>query len=256
MSDFKYDRIPSFTRRDGNAILYNGDGEVQYYIPERYFEGRSATIEGTYIRLLGSFLYRIFSKTGVPGELKKFEYPTVFLCRPSYTEKKKDIQLDANSSPDDYRVLGFVNGDQLVTNVFTPQFVDNTGDLLSLHIITGKIPNLIPYDELYNYPYQSMELNGSKFDIHSQLMGLMYSKVCRDPDDISKLFRTSKAIDKDMKSYKTMSIKDVPKYTSPYAAITSENIDEGILASVLISEDIKEGKTTHTYSPLEQVLTM
>lgn len=256
MSDFKYEKIPPFTRRDGNAILYSGDGELQYFVPEKYFEGRSAIIEGSYICLLGSFVYRIVSKSGKPGDIRLFNYPTTFLCRPSYIEKKKDIQLDKGLAPDNYRVLGFVDGDQLVSNVHTPQDIDNTNDLLMLHIITGKIPHIIPYDELYTYPYESMSLNGEKFDIHSQLMGLIYSKICRDPDDISNLFRMSKAIDKDMRSYKTMSIKDTPKYTSPYASITSENIDDGIVASILLSDDIKEGKAEHKYSPLEQVLTM
>lgn len=255
MANFEH-QVPSFISREGNALVYNGDGQLQYYIPENYFDRGTAVIEGSFIRLMGSFTYRIISKTGVMGTLKTFEWPTIFLCAPSSIEKVKQIKLMEHGSPSDYRVLGFNKGDQLVTNVFTPHNIDNTKELLSLHVMTGKIPQTIPYNNLFNYPYDSMNLNGSKFDIHSQLMGLVYSKICVDPDDPSILFRLSKAIDKDMCSYGTVSIKESPKYISPYASITSENIDEGIISSILLTDDIEEGKTKHRYSPLEQVLTM
>lgn len=253
---FSHEQIPPFMRREGNALVYSGKGQLQYYIPENYFDGRSAIVEGSYVRLLGSFTYRIISESGREGELRTFEWPTVFLCIPSIIEKKKNIKLTETMTPGDYRVLGFIDGDQLVSSVFTPEDIDNTKELLSLHVMTGKIPQTIPYNELHNYPYDSMSLNGSKFDIHSQLMGLVYSKTCRDPDDISKPFRLSKAIDKDMTSYATMSIKEAPKYISPYASITSENIDESIVSSILLSDDIEEGRAKSTYSPLEKVLTM
>lgn len=256
MANFKYEQIPPFTRRDGNAILYNGKGTLFYYIPENYFDGSSAIIEGSYVRLLGSFSYQIIIDDNKKTPVRNFNWPTVFLCRPSKVIKKTNIKLTENSKPQDYRLLGFVDGDQLVTNVFTPQDIDNTKELLSLHIMTGKIPSQIPYDELYMYPYDSMKLNGNKFDIHTQLMAMVYSKLCRDPEDHTKLFRMSKAIDKDMTSYTTMSVKEVPKYISPYAAITSENIDEGIISSILLSDDEESGKLKHKYSPLEKVLTM
>ncbi len=255
MAESKY-QIPPFIRRDGNALLYNGDGTLQYYIPENYFDGRSAIIEGSYIRLLGSFSYRIISKSNKLGELRLFNWPTVFLCRPSVITKMKQVKLDEQTPEADYRVLEFVDGDQLVSNVHTPQDIDNTKELLGLHMMTGKIPHSIPYDDLYLYMYESMKLNGSGFDIHAQLMSMLYSKLCRDPENPANLFRLSKAINKDMTSYIPMSVKEVPKYISPYAALTSENMDEGIVASVLLSDDESTGKSKHKYSPLEQVLTM
>ena len=250
------EQLPNFVRRDGNSILFDGNGELQYYIPENYFSGRNAIIEGSYVRLFGSFTYRIVSTTGSLGQLKVFNWPTAFLCRPTHITKEKDMKLEPNVPEGNYRILGFENGDQLVTNIFTPQDIDNTQDLLSLHIMTGKIPPTISYYDLYMYPYDSIALNGSRFEVHSQMMGLIYSKICRDPDDISQPFRLSSALDKDPKSFIPMSIKEVPKYISPYAAITSENIDEGIVSSVVMTDNIEEGKSEHRYSPLEKVLTM
>lgn len=256
--EYKHPVIPPFTRRDtetGKALLFNGTGSLEYLIPENYFDRGSAVIVGAFVRLLGSFTYRLVSDTGKLGDITIFNWPTVFLCRPSSIEKARNIQLDEKTPPGDYRILVFQDGDQLVSDIFTPQDIDNTKELLSIHIMTGKIPRQLPYDQLYMYPYDSMVLNGNSFNIHTQMMAMIYSKLCRDPDDVSKIFRLSKAIDEDLCSYVPMSIKDVPKYISPYASITSENIDEGIVSSILLTDDEENGKE-HTYSPLEQVLTM
>ena len=43
--NFKYKQIPPFTKRDGDSLLFNQDGYLQYYIPEDYFIGNSAVIE-------------------------------------------------------------------------------------------------------------------------------------------------------------------------------------------------------------------
>ena len=37
MATFKYTEIPPFTRREGNSIVFNQEGSLEYYIPEDYF---------------------------------------------------------------------------------------------------------------------------------------------------------------------------------------------------------------------------
>ena len=55
----------------------------------------------------------------------------------------------------------------------------------------------------------------------------------------------------DMNKYKPINIKMVPKYISPYTAITSENWDESVRAAVLMKD-----KEDAPVSPLEKVVTM
>lgn len=253
---FKYSEIPPFCKRDGNALLFSEEGELIYYIPEDYFLGNSAIIEGSYVRLLGSFMYRIFNKSGNPGPFRTFVWPTMFLCRPSLVEKAKDLQLEGSTSPSDYRLLHFKKDDQLVTRVHTDQDIDNVSEVLRLHLKTGRLPNTIPYNELYNYLFETMELNGSKFDIHSQAMGLIYSKIARDPENSDQIFRLSKAINKSMTGYNPVSIKVAAKKISPFVSITSENMDEAIISAVIISNDEENGNRKHKESPLERVMTM
>lgn len=257
MSSKKDNRVPPFARLERNTtLIFDQEGEMHYYIPEAYFETGQAFIGSPYTEVLGSFPYRIYDKNGKPGAVKMFNWPTIFICIPTKIVRKRNLVLDERFKPTDYRILIFKQDAQIISDINTPQYIDNARSLLNLHIITAKLPNVIPYNELYEYPFKSMELNGEKFSVHSQLMSMMYAKICRDPEDTYKEFRMSNAIKKSMIGYDTISIKEVPKYTSPYTAITSENMDESVIASVILSEDIQEGKTAHVASPLEDILTM
>ena len=73
-------------------------------------------------------------------------------------------------------------------------------------------------------------------------LGIVISKIYRDPKDLSKPYRLT-----DMKGpYKAIGIKKRPKYDSPYISITSENADDAI-ANAMLSKSTKE-------SPLEKVM--
>lgn len=259
MPNFKYLEIPPFTRREGDALLFNQDGYLEYYIPEEYFgDGKSvsASIEGSYVKLMGSFSYRIYSANDTPGKLMTFSFPTMFMCRPRSIEKKKGIALEEHLDASDYRILRFEKDDQLITRCHVEQNIDNMSELFRLHIQTGRIPNNLDYSSLYKFPFDCMELNSKGYSVHAQAMGLIYSKICRDPEDVSRPFRMSKLINKQMTGYKPVSIKEAAKYISPFVSLTSENLDESIMSSVLLSEEEKTGRRQHKESPLERVLMM
>ena len=224
--------------------------EVRFFIPESFFGSNIAVIVGEFVRLLGVFNYAIYdSKTDKPiGGLKTFKFPSVFLCQPSKIEKAKDIKLTKTSKKSDYRLLKFVKGDKLIVNTRVPQNVENIEDLFKLFIITGKVPSNIDYRTLWEYPIESCILNGNKFGINYQFFGILMSEICRDPNDISKPFRLSSAKkNKEWTNYIPISIKEIPKYVSPYVSITSENFDDSIVAASMM--------TNAKYSPLERVLT-
>ena len=259
MPSFKFTEIPPFTKREDDALLFNKEGSLEYYIPEDYFnsgKSSSAEIQGSYVRLFGSFNYRLIDENGKLGKLMTFTFPTIFLCKPGKIEKRKDIQLDPTLDSIDYRVLIFTKGDQLITRCHVEQFYDNLSELFRLHIQTGRVPNTIPYNVLFEYPLECMKLNSGIYKIHSQAMGFLYSKICRDPDDIGKPFRLSKAINSKMTGYTPISIKKAAKLISPFVSITSENFDESVVSAVLLSDDEKTGKTQHKESPLERVMMM
>lgn len=245
-------QLPDFLSEKGNSLVYNGDGELLYYIPETYF-GHSknplSKMVGYYVSTIGCFDWAIMSKNGKISEAHPFKFPTILLCKPSNIEKVKNIEIGKSKRKKDYRILHFANGDEAISDVNLPQIVDNVETLFKLMVITGgKIPDTVPYDHFHEYPPESMKLNSGSFGINMQCFGILASKVCRDPSDLSKCFRHGNM--KSMNDYVQISIKQCPKYTSPYVALTSENWDESLMAAMLIDDkDIK-------YSPMEKIVTM
>lgn len=240
------EKLPAFLRRNGDSLLFNGEGEFIFYVPEDYFSSNIAIVYGAYISMLGICNYTIINKSGKDNGMHPFRFPTIFLCKPYTTEKIKNFKILKTSDPSDYRLLKFKNGDEIVTSTKVPQIIDNVETFFNMFFVSGKIPNTIPYNVIHEYIKENMNLNGSDYGVNNQLFGLLISELCRDPKDLSRPFRLTNM--EDMNAYKPISIKKIPDYVSPYVAITSENFDESLMAAILSEED--------KYSPLEKVLTL
>lgn len=237
-------QIPSFLKRDGDSLLFNQEGELIYYIPEMYFEKKYAYAVGVYINLIGVLDYTIVDKNGKNNGLNPFRFPSVFLCKPSVTEKIKNVQLTQHSSPQDYRLLKFKKGDQVVVSTKVPEDVVNAEEFYKM-FTSGKMPTTIKYDVLHEYFQENIRLNGGDYGINMQLFGMIIAESIRDPKDIKKLFRHTDM--KDMTAYQGISIKQIPKYISPFTSATSENWDESIV-NAIVNKNTK-------YSPMESLFT-
>ena len=244
--------VPSFLTLKGDSLIYNGDGEFLFYIPEDYFGEEKvnpiAQIVGKYVTTLGICDWALVTKNGTVSEAKPFKFPTIFMCKPDSIEKVKNLKLN-NTKGKDYRILHFKNGDEVVTDINVPQIIDNVLNMFGMAVINGnKLPNTVPYDKLHEYFTESMELNGSSYGLNMQLFGIMISESCRNPNDLSQPFRYTAM--NDMTAYQQISIKTIPKYISPYQAITSEQFDESLMAAVILSD-----KENTKPSPLEKIIT-
>lgn len=245
------DQLPGFLSQKGNTLVYNGEGEFLFYIPESYFgktKNPIAKIMGYYVSTLGVMDWAIMSANGKVSKSHPFKWDTILLCKPDSIEKVKDLKLNDQKGKD-YRILHFKKGDEVISDVNIPEIIDNVETLFRLMIVTGaKIPHTVPYDHFYEYAPDSMELNGGSFGINMQIFGVLASEMCRDPNDLSKPFRHTKMTD--MTAYQQISIKQVPKYTSPYVALTSENWDESLIAANLMDDsNIKD-------TPMEKIITI
>ena len=255
--------VPKFLKRDGDSLLFNQEGQFVFYVPELYFDRGDAQVKGEYVNLLGILDYTIFNENGSNIGLKRFYLPTVFLCKPSRMEKSKNVHLkkvlgktsfsdedetDFDDKDDkiysqDYRLLIFEKGDAVVVSTKVPQNIANVEDFYRI-FLTGKLPTTIPYDKLQDYFTESMKLNGSSYGMSLQMFGIVVGEMCRDPKDPSKAFRHTKF--RDQRSYKAISIKDLPKYISPNSSINSENWDLGVIGAIM--------NPTDADSPLERLL--
>lgn len=246
MANFK---VP-FIKQKENTIFYSGDGEFVFIVPELYFDkGRKcAIIEGEFIRLLGTIDYTILknNEADVTKRLKKFFFPSMFYTKPGRIEKVKNLNI--NGISEDYRLLYYSdnNSDEIISNIKVPQDIENVEILNNLFIKTGHINKNIPYDKLQDYFFESIRVNGNKYGVSAQLFGLVISEICRDPNNMNNPFRLSNAIKKDMNSYYPISVKEVPKYISPYQSLISENWDDAVIGAIMNDNNIK--------SPMEKIM--
>ena len=266
--------VPKFLKRDGDSLLFNQDGQFVFYVPEIYFSRGDAQFKGEYVNLLGILDYTIIDDSGKNCGLKRFYFPTVFLCKPSRTEKVKNVHLKkvlqpkvlhnaavwdddpttiANTNNEDYdndsvhaqdyRLLIFEKGDAVVVSTKVPQNIANVEDFYRI-FLTGKLPTTIPYDKLHEYFPESIRLNGASYGINMQMFGIVIGEMCRDPRDPAKAFRHTNF--RDQRSYSAISIKNLPKYISPNSSISSENWDLGVIGAIMNPSDKS--------SPLEKLL--
>ena len=239
-------KCPPYLRREGESLVFNNPkGDLVFFVPEVYFTRKDAVELGDFVELFGMFSFAIEDENGKYDHLHNFKFPTKFMSKPGSMEKVKDLKLTKTTPPSNYRILKYKKDDIVVVSVKVAEDVDNMEQLFKMFIINTRIPNTIRYDEMQDYFMENAALNGNKYKLSLQLFGILISKVIRDKNDISKLYRLSGS--KDMTEYATLSVADIPKYMSPYAAIVSQNWDEAVMASILSTKD--------DVSHLQQIMT-
>ena len=236
-------KVPAYIKRDGESLDFNIEGEFVFYVPEIYFERKFAEIVGDNVNIMGMLNFAIFDEKGKHNGLQTFNYPTMFITIPDKIEKVKSLKLTKDSDETDYRLLKYKKGSKIVKSVMLEQKVSNADILLGM-FMTGKLPNTIYYSTIFNYFLDNIALNGESYKLNAQLFGILQAEVCRSKDDIKTLFRHTDM--KSMTNYQYIPMKQMSKFTSPFASITSENIDESIVNAVL-SDGAK-------YSPLEKIM--
>lgn len=235
--------IPGFLKQDGDRVLFNDDGEMIYYIPEKYFNGKNAVLNGEYMDVMGIFNYDVFYSNGKHMGLKLFSFPTMIRCKPTLITKESSLQLEGMDAPEAFRLLHFSKGAEAICSTKVIKTVANADQFTNL-LLRGNLPQNIPYDKLHEYITENARLNGFGYGLSAQMFGIVVSELCRDPKDLSRPFRLSDM--KNMTDYKMVSISELPKYISPYTSITSENADESIAGAIT--------NKSKTSSPLEKVM--
>jgi hypothetical protein len=235
--------MATFIKQDNEKTIFNDDGEMIYYIPEKYFDINVAITIGEIIETLGIFTYGLYNSAGKQLKLERFKCPTTIQCKPSSITKEPALHLIGTKEESAYRLLHFKKGDELICNINIPKDIVNVEKFVTL-LTGGNLPDNIPYNEIHEYVIKNASLNGFNYKVSAQIIGILISELYRDRKDLSKPFRLSGM--KDMLDYKAISIKKVPKYTSPYTAITSENADEAIASAMTTKGTTK--------SPLEKVM--
>lgn len=247
-------QVPDFLKQEGDALVYNGkpDTELVYYIPESFFNNTSksaiAEIVGQYVSMIGVCTWNIIEANGKLGQFRPLQFPTMMLCKPYNITREKEVVI-GTADADDYRILHFKVGDEVLSQVRVPQIIENVELFFKMMFYTAKIPNLISKEDLLDLMVENGALNGFNYGVNYQILGMAIASLCRDPKDITKASRLS--TNKDPHYYKLISMKLYPKLLSPYSSIVSENWDEALRSAILLSDQEEE---KIPYSPLEKII--
>ena len=236
--------LPPFLKEKGRSIEYTGSSTLILIVPEKYFDCGMAEIVGQNILLFGVVNYTFQTKDGKLGALQLLDIPTRFLTKPSEVEKLKSAKLLSTSEELDYRLLKYTNGDIFAVESEVPEEIENVESFMSLFVINGHIPNTIPYDKLQSLFIENMAANGNSYGVNLQIFGIMISELCRSKSDINVPFRLSG--NADMHAYKSLSVKNIPKYISAYSSLGSDDFIYSLIAATMNKNQVG--------SPLEKVM--
>ena len=237
--------FPKYLKKDGDSIVFDGKGSLKMYIPQKQFDLNIATFSGKICNYFGIVPHCVEDEHGKKSKLHKINCPTLLQCVPTSTEVIRDVKLTKYSHNQDYKILVFEKGAKVILSTSVPKDVANAEKLINLFIITGNIPDTIPYDQIQDYIEENMKLNGNSYNVPLQLWGVIVSECCRSRKDQAVPFRLSGS--KDMYDYESISVKNVSKMVSAFSAFQSENFDDSVIHAMTNSNAIT--------SPLEKVLT-
>ena len=236
---------PKFLKKEGRAALFNGPGEMSIFIPEKMYDLKLAFSAGEYQNIFGLVPYCLIDDKGKKGPLKYIKEPTRFLTRPYKIDKLKGVKLLKTTKEQDYRVLCYKKGDQVISDILVPMDITNVEDFISLTFVTGNLLNVIPYDELWYYFIKNMEIQGEKYNVTAQMFGIALAESCRDINNIEETYRNSG--NKDLTAYNMIGLRDVSRMISAYSAFTSDNFTQSAVHAMMNDKKVEQ--------PLERVLT-
>lgn len=235
--------MASFFKTINDKVVFTGDGELIYYVPEKYFDIKAAETVGEKIFTMGMFTYAVFDKNGKRILLKPFNAPTMIQCIPNSITKESNYLLEGTKEEKAYRLLHFKNGDELICSTKVPVDIAVLEKFVDI-FKGGNLPENIPYNQVQDYVLKNAELCKFDYKVSAQVIGIVISEIYRYEKDLTKPFRIANT--SDMLAYKAISIDKVPKYTSAFTAITSDNADEAIAAAMTTKG--------HGDSPLEKIV--
>jgi hypothetical protein len=229
-------------------------GEI--IIPQSYIEHHIAEIIGQEIEIFGLFdilVWDTFEIEKYKPTVYHFKFPSKIRTSPSEIENKKFPGESENSI-----ILKYTDGDVFIVSTAVQKDPNVARQMIDI-IFNGYMPSTISYSDIYDFWTKVNDFNGVKINASEAVLELVISELCRDPNDLSQEFR--KAIQKqyksnpgskiDLKSRKMVNIRDIPKYSSTFASLTSGNPSQGITSSIARRRTGKPDKETPVETAIE-----
>ena len=239
-------------RSDGNRIYVDAE-YLELLIPTDWFdESKKFAVDmGNSINLLGVCYVALYEKEGGEPTIKTMNVPTWIQVN-VYETTVRRMLLPGSDDMEQVRVLKYYKGNDLTAARIIAD-VSNAEKYLKM-IMAGKLPGSISYNDSLNLWLRNQHMNDMVFDVPSVILEMLLATSYRDPKDLSKKFATvyGQSANASPFAYRMINNRQISQYASTFTAMTFEDFDAMVTASVNRTMQHKE----ETISPLEKIIKM
>lgn len=238
-----------YFRSDGNFIYLTAE-KAEFYIPKSYFDtagGGFASFSGEIVNSLGVFNVGIF-KSDKLIDMKVLNLPS-FVDFFVVDNEERDVNLPGYDDPVPCVVLTYYNGHKIMN----ASLVEDSSNVEAYanFILKGKCP-LVAYHDTINIWNKNQSMNNCSLGVRPEILELVIAVTHRYKADPTIKF--SNVISKNNKiseyDYETNNIRQICQNTSTFTALTYEDMDTMITASLNRTNSGSE----EAYSPVEMLL--
>lgn len=254
-----------FIVKDGKIIV-NCD-IMEAYIPLDLFDDDRTSIDIVHSAVASSFgegfklvgLFNIRYANGEDAEkkiasapLKTFNYPNIIETYPSSSSDRR-MKLGVNNEDDDgngslYKILRYYRGD-IMMDAAIKKDSDNCVKFLDM-LNKGKIPNTIPYADVYNAWVKNIEINGADPEVPYMVLQFIIASLYKCNSNITQPFRFEYGKDMNNNDYYTTNIRGSVASSSIFANQTFEHMSRMLTNAVNITRRNLPQEST----PIEKTL--
>lgn len=244
--------LNKYLSSDGKNFIFNGY-YMEIYIPQTYFETRIAENQGSSIRTFGLLNARVFDKNMKELFTELINLPTMIFLFPNEIESRTmSVVKIAHDEPRKYQVAKFYKGDTVMP-VDIQKDSSNVEMFLNL-MCGGKIEPTVPYNRLLDVWEKNLELNGTRLNVPSTILGIIIAEIYRDRNNANTKY--SNVLGKNPKAsqydYRAINIREICARNSTFAAISFEDMDAMITSSL----NMKNYNKKQVESPIEKIIYM
>lgn len=212
---------------------------TEIYIPDEYLEKSKMSENGTTYTVWGILPYSVI----VDGKVVHSDTLKISqMIQINVTEKRQDtVKLSKYAEEaSKVTVLLYQPGEPI-----TSEYIEANASLAAIILdllLDGKIPSTIPYWDVNKYVQDAFDLNAMKLPVPSFIVEDMVATLYRSGKNPEHKFARDVGRDPTTNplNYTVMSYRNVTRYISTFAGITSEVMGQAILYGVSRSKQGKE----------------
>lgn len=238
--------LEQFLKKDNDKFVYTGE-MLDIFIPMSFFETNVAVFRGSEIDTLGLLWVRGY-KGDKPIFTELMNLPSWLTLFPA-SIRDLDIDIIGSGRNTKYKVCSFYKNSPVMYTYMAKNsdYVQSYVDM----ILSGKI-DYVPYSKLLSIWEKNLSINSVSLGVPASsleiILGEMYT-VEGDPDTTYAIGKSKNPKLGDF-AYNTRNIRDICSRSSTFAALSFEDFDTMVSASLNRNRENKEQQI----SPLEKVI--